>query len=1045
MSKKSIFDVQRSLALSASAGSGKTFVLTTRLIALLLQGVKPSDIMVVTFTNLAASDIRKKLFQRVAGLGEGNKGEIVLFASLLGEREERVQERCLDLGHTLVSQFSLLQISTVHGFFARMLKCFPRETGLIQDIVIIDEMERVALLAESFERFYSSLRENSALLERVFSFITHFRESTMSPGGALRDVYRTIESQRHVLEDFECLETDAEGAYGEFIERGRAFFSLDMRARMEFLIENLSRYTREQGSNRNVESFRRDLELFLRYGNVDSLAGITPFKKDGASYIERVRNFLQVQVALRFEREIADIRTDLYAFLWAQMRYYVSTWLEIHRRIDDAYRRRKEGGNFIDFKDIEERARGFLSLLSDFDYLHYRIGSQFRHILIDEFQDTSELQWEALRPIIRESLAGGGSLFYVGDEKQSIYRWRGGQPQLFEKVRKELNLEREGLRYSYRQNRVLLDFVNQVFLYIDTEVFRSYRYELQDFPKEKGEEVRGFVSIMEVDNREALLQEITNRIVSLRSEGVDLDDIAILCRKNSEIEELEKHFLKNRIPCRTAGKSRLFQDYSVLDMLGVIHFSLDPEVDIHLSGLLRSPLFRFTYEDLEGLKEKGGKPFIEVLKNAYPGIHQKLISLAARARFLSPTEFLRAAYEELNVIELYREKREVLLKLLELAYDFEHRNDSITLQDFVHYLEEKKDFLTLELSDVYGVMLLTIHAAKGLEFHTVILPFLNQPFRFRPDGSILFRRDSEGRITFCMIARSIYRDYFSGTPEVDELLESTDEEYKIDELNTLYVALTRARENLLIFPLRKGPKESMGKLLIQSIDPTAVKREALFKWERGTPTPGEGDRGSVKREMHNLKRYVEIDRERLAYPLPFGEEMPGEDIQSRRIGLLKGLIFHRALESISRITLGGEELSQALIHALASEGRAYTRAERESALNAARTSLMNAISDRRLERYFSTGAITEGLFLSREYPNLIGRIDRVLVNEAVEVLDFKTNCIYSRKHLDELVSLYRGQVIAYCRSMERLYAEKKIRGFLYFTDADYDSRLVRVV
>jgi hypothetical protein len=237
----------------------------------------------------------------------------------------------------------------------------------------------------------------------------------------------------------------------------------------------------------------------------------------------------------------------------------------------------------------------------------------------------------------------------------------------------------------------------------------------------------------------------------------------------------------------------------------------------------------------------------------------------------------------------------------------------------------------------------------------------------------------------------------------------------------------------------------MGNLLIQSIDPSSAERKALLRWERGTPAPGAGDRGTGKRTIYALKRYEEREGAGMAQPLPPGEEMPGEDIGSQRIGLLKGLIFHRALESIKRIPDGAEELSLALRRALACEGRDFTRAESARALDAAQVSLVNVISDSRLERYFSWDAITEGLFLSREYPNLIGRIDRVLVGGAVEVLDFKTNRINGRKHLGELVSYYRVQVIAYCKSMERLYPEKKIRGFLYFTDADYDSRMVQVV
>ncbi|KPJ81636.1 MAG: hypothetical protein AMS17_19430 [Spirochaetes bacterium DG_61] len=156
----------------------------------------------MTFTNLAANDIRRKLFERIFSLRIGNVKEAELFSEILKETAQGIVEKARELTAQLITQFSLFQISTVHSFFARILKCFPRETGLIPDVVIIDEMTKEGLLQEAIERFYSSLKEKDDLLNRVFNFITHYRASSIATAGTVRDVYRAIESKQHTLKAY---------------------------------------------------------------------------------------------------------------------------------------------------------------------------------------------------------------------------------------------------------------------------------------------------------------------------------------------------------------------------------------------------------------------------------------------------------------------------------------------------------------------------------------------------------------------------------------------------------------------------------------------------------------------------------------------------------------------------------------------------------------------------------------------------------------------------------------------------------------------------
>jgi ATP-dependent helicase/nuclease subunit A len=130
MNERDIYRPMHSIALSSSAGSGKTFALTTRLISMLMGGISPSDILAITFTNLAANEIRNKLFERISSLVQGDRDEVSYFSTILNETPEGVIGKASRLKRELIRKFSLLQISTIHSFFASMVKSFPYETGL---------------------------------------------------------------------------------------------------------------------------------------------------------------------------------------------------------------------------------------------------------------------------------------------------------------------------------------------------------------------------------------------------------------------------------------------------------------------------------------------------------------------------------------------------------------------------------------------------------------------------------------------------------------------------------------------------------------------------------------------------------------------------------------------------------------------------------------------------------------------------------------------------------------------------------------------------
>jgi ATP-dependent exoDNAse (exonuclease V) beta subunit len=1050
MNTDGIYDPDLSVALSASAGSGKTFALTTRLITMLLDGIGPSEILAITFTKLAANEIRRKMFDRLQAVVDRDENETAFFSDIFKEKPEEIIKRAGILKNRLIKQFSLLQISTIHSFFTKLIRCFPGETGYLTDIYVIDEMIKEKKVSESIELFYRKITDNKPQLDRVFRFISSYRERMISTGTIIKEIYNEVNPKYYILKDVVRGEVNYRNSEEAFDKSRKALFSSSMTAQINYLTSLLSEYIESHGKNKNIQSFIDNLDAFLENRKITQIIDLTPFKRDEAApmvrYLKSVCDTLTTESTGRLKETLLVIRRSIINYLRAEMSYYLSTWMDIFRDVNSIYSEIKKRGQVIDFSDIELRAAEFLSGLKDFEYLGYRTGSQIRYVLIDEFQDTSRLEWDALENIVRNGLSRGGKLFYVGDVKQSIYRWRGGDPWLFEKVRAELSVTEKQLKYSYRQSPVLLNFVNNVFDKIQADPQSNFSYNKQSLPPGRANNDEGYVYIGQLGDRDELVDMTAGWIKLLQEGGVNLNDIAVLCRKNSEIEEIERCLINKRLPYVSVGKSKMYRDFSVMDIVNILNFALKPDEGVYIAGLLRSPVFRLSFKELDMCRDENGALSLRSVAGSQPHIHQILEGFLNRSHFLSPSGFIRAVYEELEVLNKYPDKTDVLLGLYEIAYTFENTYESVTLYDFAEYLQQNRDILSINTSEEKGVRLLTIHSSKGLEFHTVIVPFLTQPFKFRRGGSLMYSLDEKGHIKGAAIARTMYETYFSNSAAIMEIFEETERNYRVDELNILYVALTRAKENLIVLPLSGGRGKTIGDFLVSSHDPSFTKEEGFYNKETGRPVPSPEAQDESAKSYKKFRMQIS-SKKPSAYrkeEYDLFQDSPDTDKQSQRAGLLKGLVFHRAADMIKRLPLGSEEIDELLVNALSFEGSGFTRSERKRAVELARVSLMNTVTDKRLEKYFGNKSYNEINTLSRSYRNFVRRIDKLLIGNEIEILDFKTNRVGTEEDLVKLTGHYSSQIDTYCRSLMKLYPGLSVSGYLYFTDAEYDRRLVRV-
>ncbi len=1052
MNETRLYSHDSSIALSASAGSGKTYALTTRLLAMLLDGLRPSEIVAITFTRLAANEIRKKLFERVVSLEKGTSAEVDLFSRVLRKESGEIIAAAKELKQVLVRQFSLLQISTIHSFLTRVIRSFPGKTGIV-DFTVIEDAEKKALVGDSVERFYRLLESQSRLLERVYGFFSSYRERSIATATAVQKIHEKVSDAYYLMKEIRKLVPGSTDSVEKVFKEKRSYL-LSPRFEKKILdIVNRIHRMLDLKSRKNLEKFMRDLHSFVTYKNIPTLLKLSPFIQYAQSgfinYIQYGIKGLPEAEADEFQAAFLDIWHDLQSYAQLEMQYFLHIWFDIYTRIEEYYRELKRSGQRIDYADIERLAGEIIAGLNGIEGLVYRLDSGMRYILIDEFQDTSEHQWNVLRHIVDGALERGGTLFYVGDVKQSIYRWRGGEPALFQKARKDLTLPIENLPYTYRQNRVLLDFTNRVFRTITDQILPAYGYKKQLYPPGRPKAERGFVRVERYEDREELLSGIIGHITGLEKSGVSPNDIAVLCRRNAEIGEIEIVLKGHGIPFSSVGKTRIMDDYCSMDLLAILRFVVDRQEELHLAGVLRTPVFRKDYEDLAGLEDEMGRIALAFLKRKDPDTYEQLNELLEASRYTGPSDFLLKLYERWDMYSLYPEKRDVLNDFYECACRFEESSERVTIPDFVTYLEENSDSLTLRVGETHGVTVQTIHASKGLEYHTVIVPYLSKSFSLSLNGSFLYARDETGEVQHYVLGNKVYVGYFEDRETLELMKTEAELDYRIDELNALYVALTRARENLVILPVAGKRGKSIGDVLGEvvahcySVDlfpfslgeavpsGSVTRREKRF-YALGTPMYSEIRAPSDEPRVYEQKEYTAT------------EGYSGYGSTGGRMGRLRGLIYHRIMESIERLPVDENAVEKLIHRALSLEGRNFTSPERDAAVAGIKERVLEALDDGRLSEYFGENGHAEVSVFSRMYRNLLARIDRIVIGDAVHIIDFKTNTFEGEASLKGLVELYRKQIVSYCEALSNIYPGKPIKGALYFTEAPFEKRFVEV-
>ncbi|WP_139519951.1 RecB-like helicase [Helicobacter pylori] len=648
------------MALKASAGSGKTFALSVRFLALLFKGANPSEILTLTFTKKATAEMKERILDYLKILQKENlESEKEKSQNILKELEEKYHldpDLVRSSAPKIYQRFlnAEIRISTIDAFFQSILRKFCWFVGLSTNFEVNEDTK--AHQQQLNEGFLSAL--NGEQLEELSVFIAQCLSYDNYTSDSILERLRFLKNKLYLFDP-----NKKEPAFDEkgFLEKLR---SLNQQ------IQSIETASDRAKTAIKCDSFRGFLNSSLTW--LEKKSEYQSFKK------------LKSEIPT-LESECKEIENDL-------KRYYEAKETAIFKKFPkfiQLYDKATSKIQALDFDAIKDKVHVLLNGYEEMpaEFFYFRLDSKIAHILIDEFQDTSLNDYKILAPFIDEIKAGIGqakwhrSVFFVGDVKQSIYAFRGSFSSLFESVSKDFY--HDNLQFNHRSAPLIINYVNTIFK-------KAYQnsptaYLEQKYPKtsQNKHATDGYVKVSLVaDERGLLLDQVLQEAQNLLEHRIEPKDITILCATNKDALEI-KNYLQERLSAICPST----------------------ESSAKLSQFVESKIIKNALK--YALAEEPYKPFYKhsVLKLA-GYLHDDAIALAG----FNPKKESVAGFvwKIMELFELYGECAQICL---ELAVGCEDAND------FLEKLEAK----AIASSHSKGAQIMTIHKSKGMQFPYVIV------------------------------------------------------------------------------------------------------------------------------------------------------------------------------------------------------------------------------------------------------------------------------------------------------------------------------------
>ena len=801
-------DYRQNLMIVANAGSGKTHRLVTRCIQLLQRDAKPEEILALTFTRAAAAEFLQKLFERLSNAATDPQELSKLQQQIGPDCRPLDAGGCTKLLRSLVDALPRLSMGTLDQFFGRIVRAFPFELGLSREAELLDDADKDDVQRRTLERLFAEAARKRELDE----FIETLRQQ--SRARADQSALRNISGAASSLQE-KFIETPEQRSWGKadaiwpggcaILAAGdvepaaEAFFNEALRTNPQLddaAKATLEKWRHEAVAHRPPKRLSKDLTAFLGKLTDEGL-GTGDSEEDYIAVGGRgAKKSLYLREGLR------GLRDNLFrsiAKLELQSRMQSSGALyQLLREYEDIYTRTVRQAGQLTFSDLAAllaRHQGEIN----HQHLEYRLDGRYSHWLLDEFQDTSRLQWRIMLPLADNVVCEdeGRSFFYVGDTKQAIYGWRGGDFELFDQVHghfasnRGVTIDREDLPRSWRSDGNIIEVINEVFAperLANAPDFKLPAETVANWRKawvrhEERDEVRGkgFARLRTLQfdkddgddaGQTALDQAVLDIIREVDPVGRGIN-CAIIVRTRAALD----HYVallrgqKDVIPVAAEGRvNPCLKSPEGLALFALMKFLASPVDKIAGEQFLASPFGFLAGQDVA----------------AFHGEAMRRIAASGLAATLS--SWVRQAAGR-SLVDATKVEA-----FIEAAADYEaQKKPGEDLRAFVEFVDHRVE---QETGTPGVVRVMTIHFSKGLGMDMVILPELDGKglSEFRDSAGLAVHRDAHGEIRWGLSLPS--REICAADPTLEAAREHLRSRQAYENLCLLYVAMTRAKHAL---------------------------------------------------------------------------------------------------------------------------------------------------------------------------------------------------------------------------------------------------------
>ena len=815
---------------NASAGSGKTFSLVKSYLVKLLSSKVPNahrKILSLTFTNKAVNEMKARIINALDEFSRENilHSEDPLFEAVCEELDWPALKLHKQAGQVLdiiIHDYGFFEVMTIDKFNQRLIRNFARDLGINTNFDI--EMDAEDVLAVAVDNLIAKAGTDTRLTQTLIGFALEKAEDDKSFNIAFdfNKIAKILLNENHYdnlsqvkgqsLENFSSLNAS-------LISKKDDIFK-ELQLIVTKVLDQLDKLVNEHGAlparAGHVRSYFQRLnsgslkvEYTLKW--MESIDSEPLYSKSSSPEIADALSHLQPEIVEAFKKSRILVGTyQLYDAIYRNL-IPMSVLHLIQLEINNI----KEDQNIVLISEFNPIVAKHLKT-QPADFIYERIGERYKHFFIDEFQDTSVLQWENLVPLIDNALAGeNSSAMIVGDAKQSIYRWRGGKPEqfinLFQQSENPFQIRSQlhSLDWNFRSHKEIVTFNNQFFSFLSEELFQqsSYRNVYTSSAQKPANEAKGYVRLKfleyeKVEHSHDLYgAETLDIITGCLKSGLELHDICILTRRKEEARELVQYLNQHSEHDIISPDSLLLvHSEEVRFVIDFLHFLAEPSnleykfnVLQYLSGHMDWPesghqfitsALHLNASELERLFTGNSVNFKIESAKAIPLYELIEYIIDAFGLMNESDAYLQGLLDEVHEISVYQ---------------------PLTLLSFLEHFHSKEDKLGITLpSDSRALQVMTIHQAKGLEFPIVIFPYADLTLYGEKDPKIWLDLNPEEFSGFEQFYIPYNKYLLNMGEDAESLYYAKREEMEFDTINLLYVVFTRAIRQLYVIGRKKS-------------------------------------------------------------------------------------------------------------------------------------------------------------------------------------------------------------------------------------------------